>query len=288
MKKRQVSQCGCEHTLLQTTNRKLATKRKRFSVVEIMKLKIHSGKFLLSAIIEEPNEKPKGLTVFLPGYLDSKDYYSFSEFSKIATKLGLISTRFDPTGTWESGGTINDYSITQYIADIEAVINFVKSKHNALENIILIGHSIGGLVAIAYVATHKNVSMIIPIQPPQMKSWGTETVRISQRDLPFEPEKSREYKTPYSFAIDSKKYNAKELISKVTVPIYLITGEKDEMVLPKIVEEIYNNANEPKEYTLLKNVGHNFRKSKKETEIVGEKIEEKIIGWFKLKIRKVK
>jgi len=246
-----------------------------------MKLQIKSNKYEISAIIEEPKSTPKGLMVFLPGYLDSKDYYSFKEFSKSVAKLGFISARFNPTGTWESGGTIADYSITQYIADIEAVINFVKSTHKNLKNIILIGHSIGGLVGIAYAATHKEVSMIIPIEPPQTKSWSTKTARISQRDLPFEPEKEREYKTPYSYAIDSKKYNAKELVSKVTVPIYLITGEKDKVILPKTVEEIYNNANEPKQFIILKNVGHDFRKHEEETEIVRKKIEEIIKREFK-------
>jgi len=237
-----------------------------------MQTKILSGKFLLSAIIEEPLKTPKELVVFLPGYLDSKDYFSFREFSKSVTDLGFISARFDPAGTWESEGQISDYSITQYIKDVEAVINFVKGTHSDLKNIILIGHSLGGLVSIAYASTHTDISMIIPIQPPQMKSWGNEKFRVSNRDLPFDSKKSREYKTPYSFALDSKRYNAKELVSKVTVPIFLIAGENDEGIPPKTVKEIFNNANEPKKFILLKGIGHDFRHSKKETVVVSKKI----------------
>ena len=48
-------------------------------------------------------------------------------------------------------------------------------------------------------------------------------------------------------------------IPNIRVPILFIAGEQDVLVAPKIVKDAYNLANEPKDYVLMKNIGHDYR-----------------------------
>lgn len=248
-----------------------------------MQTKIKSGKFLLSAIIEKPKNAPHGLVVFLPGYLDSKDSHSFVEFEKTLVTRGFITIRFDPTGTWESGGTIKDYSISQYLKDIKQIIAATKKKNKKIERIILIGHSLGGMLGAIYAAQHKEISAVVAIMPPQAfvrkenfheraEKWKEKGFKLSIRHRPEDKKKTIEFKVPYHFVKNSLKYNVLEYISKVRVPIILMAGEYDKRITPKSVKEIYDHANEPKKFVILKKVGHDFRQSEKETQIVNKKI----------------
>ncbi len=66
----------------------------------------------LSVAIHNPETKTKKLAILCPGFLDSKDYAGLTELANRLTEHGYTSVRFDPTGVWESGGNITDYTIS--------------------------------------------------------------------------------------------------------------------------------------------------------------------------------
>jgi len=237
-----------------------------------MKKRIKSDKGFISADINRPKGKLKGTVVFLPGYLDSKDYYGFLEFSKHLSEDGFVTVRFDPTGTWKSSGTITDYSISQYLSDIRTVLSFEKARQKKLKNIILVGHSIGGLVGIVYASQNKEVSLLIAIQPAKFKRWVGAGSMISKRDLPNNKGKKKNIEVPHSFAEDSQKYDALNFVPRVTAPIFFIAGELDEVISPEVVKEIYEKANKPKQFEIIKGLSHDFRRSSKETKMLSKRI----------------
>lgn len=253
-----------------------------------MKVQIKSEKGNIAAVTEEPTGEVKGLAVLMPGFLDSKDYYGLVELGKTLAANGFTAIRFDPTGTWESSGNISDYSMSQYLKDLSTVIEYAKNKNNKLKKIILLGHSLGGLISITYAAQNKGISAIIPIMPPYAvarrgnieENWEKNGLRHSKRDLPTDKSKKIEFNVPYAYVIDSKKYDARELVGKITAPLYLIAGENDKLITPQMVEEIYQKANEPKKLIVLKNIGHDFRHKENETEIVCRQVEEIIKKLF--------
>ena len=187
-----------------------------------------------------------------------------------------------------------DYSISEYLENITQVINSVKKTYSNLKKIILVVHSIGGMVAIIYASMHKEISGVVSIMPPQTyfreenskrdAEWAKEKYRLSERHLPWDETKVIQFNVPYSFAEDAKKYSALESVSKVKVPLFLIAGGQDTLIPPESIKEIYNKANQPKEFILLKEVGHDFRKNKKETEIVNATIKEIVQRQMKSKI----
>ncbi len=240
-----------------------------------MRVKIKSNIGFISANINKPKKETKEMIIFCPGFLDSKDYFSFNYFGKELSKKGFLTVAFDPTGTWGSSGTIKDYNFTNYLNDISSVIKYVKEKYSNVKKIILIGHSRGATISIIYSQKFSDIDLVIAIQPPfeVLDKWKDKEFRISKRDDPFEKNKFFEFNVSKSFLKDSKKYDVLKLVKNSKVPIYFIAGEFDDVVKPSIVRKIFINTTGPKEFFLLK-VGHDFRKSGKENKIVFKKIKE--------------
>jgi alpha-beta hydrolase superfamily lysophospholipase len=72
--------------------------------------------------------------------------------------------------------------------------------------------------------------------------------------------------------LDRDQYDAVEDAAKIKVPLILLAGELDVSVPPEDVKEIYDNANEPKKFILLKDIDHEYRHNLSEIEMVNKEI----------------
>ncbi len=243
----------------------------------------------LAAVVHRPaikTEKPASLAgrlaILCPGFLDSKDYEGLAKLAEALAGQGFTAVRFDPTGTWESDGTIADYTTTQYLADVKSVLEYML-REGGYKYVLLGGHSRGGMVSVLYAARDSRISAVLGIMPSSPKTfpaerkelWKKEGVAVSDRDIPGKHEK-REYRVPYSHAEDRDKYDVIEEVKKVHVPILLFTGDQDVNVLPEHVKLIFDNANEPKKFVVLKGIGHDYRHNPEEVKQVNERILEEL------------
>jgi pimeloyl-ACP methyl ester carboxylesterase len=232
------------------------------------KLFIPSAKGRIAAVIYEPAEASDKLAVLCPGYLDSKDYTHLEELARELTAIGFTAVCFDPTGTWESGGTIDDYTTTQYLADIQSVIDYMLHKH-PFKHILIGGHSRGGGMSLLTGSRDPRITFVVSIMgsigghvnvdQAERLAWMRDGVSISNRDLPDTPTQKREYRVPFSHQVDREKYDILAEIPKIRVPILFLVGEKDVLVTPSDVQEAYEAANKPKELVTMTNMGHDYR-----------------------------
>ncbi len=212
--------------------------------------------------------------ILIPGYLGSPDYLHMKVFEKRLRELGYSVERIDPGNLW-STGNIKNYTITNILNQVEERINFYKEQD--AEEIILIGHSQGGMIAIIAGSKNPAVTKIAALCPPDgrkdsVDKWKENGVRVSKRDLPNHPNKYREFKVPYSFAQDASKYSASEAVRGLNRPLMIFIALEDTSVIPEVTEKIANNANDT--YVVRQpSMGHNFRKSKEECELVMNEIE---------------
>lgn len=213
------------------------------------------------------------LALLLPGFLDSPDYLHMITFEKRLRELGYTTERLDPCGLWKTGN-IKNYSITNYVNQIRKIVDSYKSKKP--KEIVLIGHSMGGFVSIIAGSRIKEVTKIISLCSPPNRigsaaDWNGKEYRHSERDLPNNPQKFRAFDVPYSFAEDGLQYSAVEEVKTIYKPIMIFIALDDTIVPPGLTEEIVANANNP--YVIRqKNMGHDFRYSLKECEIVMKQI----------------
>ena len=248
------------------------------------KLRIPSSKGTLSVVVTKPASETGKLAVLCPGYLDSKDYLHLKSLAKDLATLGYTVVRFEPTGTWESEGDISDYTTTQYLEDVKHVIDFMLDK-GRYDHILIGGHSRGGMISLLYAARDPRVTAVVAIMPssgriftPEMrKEWKQKGYRVSIRDLPNDPNKTRVYKVPYSHLLDREKYNLWEEVKKIRPPKLFLTGSLDTIVPPEDVKALYTMAAEPKHFVLLEGIDHDYRKNKKKI----EKVNDAIISWVR-------
>jgi pimeloyl-ACP methyl ester carboxylesterase len=215
------------------------------------------------------------LALLLPGYLDSPDYLHMKTFEKRLKELSYTVERLDPCNLWKTDD-VNNYSITNYIKQVKERVDVYKDQNP--EEIILIGHSMGGFTAIIVGNRINEVTKIVSLCPPpdrhgSLEEWKGTGFRHSKRDLPEDPKKFRIFDIPYSFAEDGLQYSALEEVKKSHKSLMIFIALDDVIVPPELTEEIVKNANSP--YVVRQEkMGHDFRFSQEECNIVMTKIEE--------------
>lgn len=214
------------------------------------------------------------LALLLPGYLDSPDYLHMKVFEKRLKELGYMVERLDPCDLWKTGN-VNNYSITNFIKQIDDRVEYYKNQNP--EEVILIGHSMGAFTAIIAGSRIDGVTKIVSLCPPpdrygSAEEWKGDGFRHSERDLPDDPKRFRTFDVPYSFAEDGLQYSARDEVKNIHKPLMIFIALDDTVVPPKLTEEIVKNAINP--YVIRQpNMGHDFRHSEKECNIVMAEIE---------------
>lgn len=213
------------------------------------------------------------VALLLPGYLDSPDYLHLVTFEKRLKELGYTVERLDACNLWRTGD-VENYTITNFIKQIRERVDSYKNQDP--EEIVLIGHSNGAFTSIVAGARMPDVTKIIALCPPPDKEGSehkwVDGVRVSKRDLPNDSTKFREFAIPDTHIKDAIQYSAVEDVKKINKPIMIFIALDDTVVNPEWTEEIVSNANNP--YVVRQpNMGHDFRNSQEECNIVMNEIE---------------
>ncbi len=235
----------------------------------------------LAAVIHRPEKETDRLAILCPGYLDSKDYNHLVGLAEELTKGGYTVIRFNPTGTWDSEGSIEEYTTTQYLADIKNVLEYMLAKRK-YSHILLGGHSRGGRVSVLYATRDSRITLVLvvmtsgtPVIDNRRKQAEELGFTIETRDVPGE-RGEREYRVPLSHFQDNDQYDLIKSVKEIKVPIVVVAGGADVLVNPDWTKKIYDNANKPKKFILMKSVGHNYRQNIQEVKAVNDKIIEAI------------
>jgi len=227
------------------------------------------------AIYKRGDENAKKLALVIPGRLDTKDYAHMKSHVDFLANKGFLAVSFDPPGVWESKGDIVEYTTTNYIKSINEIINYFGNKET-----ILVGHSRGGATAFFAGIQNDLIMCVVAIMSPtnvapMSKEDEGRGFRISSRDDPNGGK--RTFNLPKEYFSDAQKYDLLSEISKYKKPKLFIFGEKDTMVKPEMVKELFEKASEPKQITSI-NAEHDYRLDpnmiKKVEEIFEEFLEE--------------
>lgn len=239
---------------------------------------IASGTGAIAAVIHYPNEQGAKLAILCPGYLDTKDYPHLISHAALLAEVGYVVVRFDPTGIWESSGEVADYSVSQYFSDVKAIVDHM-TMQNTFSEIVLLGHSLGGAIAILYASQDPRVTSVVGLMPSSLhkedalsyKHWNEKGIRYSQRDVPGS-DSQREFAVPYGFAEDQARYSVLGAARTLEIPLYLLAGALDDAITPQEVRTIFDAAHEPKQLVILEGIGHDYRHNAADLDIVNNAI----------------
>ena len=217
----------------------------------------------------------KKLALLLPGFLDSPDYLHMNIFSDELKLMNYDVIKIDPCNLWKSKGNINNYTITNYIQQIRDIVQSVNKNYS---EILLIGHSMGGFVAIISATLIDYVTKVVALCPPAeldiitQHKWNSDGFRISKRDLPEDKTRFVKFIVPISFAKDASKYSAIKSARKLHIPLIIIICNKDKVVNPLETKRICIPGKENIKLIRIDKLGHDFRLNRNETITVWREI----------------
>ena len=236
----------------------------------------------IAANIHRPDKESTSLAVLLPGMLMSKDYTNFTSLADTLKDNNITAVRFDPTGSWESEVDIDHYSITQYLADIDYVLSYLNSN-NEFDRVILIGHSLGGMVGQIFADKFDTIDTVISIFSPGrfgiseftksvMPNWEKEGKLNLNRKSPFDLNIELKLELPYEFVEDAMDYDGFESAANSSCKKLFIGSNSDKTVSLEQVKDFYAKAKQPKKLIELDDVPHIYWKSSESLDKVNNAI----------------
>lgn len=222
---------------------------------------LKTASFELAIYAKGDPDSPK-LAIVIPGWLDTKDYVSHTTLVDRLSAKGYYALSFDPPGTWESPGSIELCTTTNYIKAVNELIEKFGNKPT-----LLVGHSRGGSVAML-VSPNPYVTAIAAT----MASFGApsaptpkavqEGFEMHYRDMP--PGSSRtaeqkEFALPLNYFIDGEQYDPIAVLRNFTKPKLIIYGDQDEFSSLVEVKEAFETLPDPKMIHEIKSA-HGYRR----------------------------
>jgi len=230
--------------------------------------KIKTPSFEL-AVYQRGDVYAKKLAIVLPGLLDPKSYPHMQAHVDFLADHGFLALSFDPPGTWESSGSISDYTMTNYLYAVDEIITYFGDKPT-----LTLGHSLGGTIAMHAAIQNAHIQAFVAIMSPptltaaravnkkKVSQWEAEGVRVSYRAIHQGQPEEKRFDLPYSFLEDARKYDALEDLGKLTKPKLFISGDEDASVQPELVEEEFSVSADPKDMYVMHS-DHDYRHREK-------------------------
>ncbi|NHI91050.1 MAG: alpha/beta fold hydrolase [Candidatus Lokiarchaeota archaeon] len=231
-------------------------------------------------------EPPYPLIIKLHGFPGDADKILENELKLV--REGFAVMAFDFRGHRESDG---EFSFEGEIYDVINALNFVDGLKNIDQTRIgLFGESMGGGVAICVSAIDSRPKAVCVRAPvfdteylfiKKFATWFKPVINMMRSDPIFKLEvKGIEKDEIFKNVKDeARKFNPIKEISKLKIPIAIIAGTKDELMQISKIKNLFELANEPKEFIEIKEADHNLTNF-----IAYEKVGEALFDFFKSKL----
>ena len=220
----------------------------------------------LSTILQipdmEPNEKCP-LVILMHGLMMTKECDLIKMIASKLQEKGIASIRFDFEGHGQSGGELEEMTVPKEIIDAMRIFEYALSL-DYIENISLLGHSQGGVVAgmLAGELGTENIKSLVLMAPAAILKDGA--LSGDTLGLHFDPHKIpkfisyEEYRIGREYFETAQKLPIYETTAHFKGPACIIQGKADEVVDPKYSER-YHEVLKKSVIHLLENENHDFQ-----------------------------
>jgi pimeloyl-ACP methyl ester carboxylesterase len=245
----------------------------------VQKVKIKNRKGQNVVVLLEEDQNPKGLAFIIHGLSGFKEQPHIQTFAKAYKDEGYSIVRFDTTNTFgESDGKYEDATVTSYYEDLEDVIAWSRSQPWFIKPYFLAGHSLGSLAITLYAEKHpEEVKGLAPISTvvSGKLSLGTNKYQTSLSDWKKTGWRIEKHdsvpglvkKLPWSHMVDRLKYDVLPEANKLTMPVLLIVGDKDDSTPYENQKLLFDLLPGKKEIHIIKDAPHTFHGAKQLDEV---------------------
>jgi len=154
-------------------------------------------------------------------------------------RIGIGMFIFDYRGYGRSQGQPSEAGT--YL-DAEAALSYLRSRPDIDQDaIVIFGRSLGGAVAVDLASKHPCLGLILE---------STFTSLVDLFEVPIDINDLRGRMAPI-------KYDSFSKIKRISVPLLMLHGNRDEVVPFESGCTLYKAANQPKQFCLIEGAGHN-------------------------------
>ncbi|MBU0962445.1 MAG: alpha/beta fold hydrolase [Nanoarchaeota archaeon] len=211
--------------------------------------------------INEPKDIIGPTMLILHALTGKKENKTINFLAKRLPEFGYKTIQFDFSGHGESGGNIEEATVSKQLEDIKSVISQLKIKE-----LIIIGNSFSVITALAF-SKEKDVKGLILLGGrakylEYIKTLEKINTKYKLIDNIFIDE---------SFVDDYKKYDPIKNISGLDIPILIIHGENDEIIPKEDAQILYNSCpSKKKNLKIIKGADHRYSDIKYKENILRE------------------
>ncbi len=163
--------------------------------------------------------------------------YRLDNLKLLHNRLSLNIFIFDYRGYGRSQGKPSEEGTYR---DAQAALAYLRTRQDIDQDVIIFfGRSLGAAIAVDLASKHQCLGLIL-------ESPFTSLAGMVSQAFPSLP--------PNMLPI---KYDSLAKIKRITVPLLILHGDCDEVVPFESGRELYEAANEPKEFYTIEQAGHN-------------------------------
>ena len=212
----------------------------------------------LSGILDRV-ESPAIQAIYAHCFTCSKNHPASYRICKSLAKHGIQTLRFDFSGLGKSEGQFNKTNFTDYIDDIRAAINYLKENESTPR--LLIGHSLGGITAVAAACEIEEIGAVATIAAPSRPSHVLEHFkqhlpRILEEGAADVSIFDRTYTLTKNYIENLQSYDNRNFIKKMNKPILIFHSPFDNIVSVDEAAKIFTSAKHPKSFISLDSTDH--------------------------------
>jgi pimeloyl-ACP methyl ester carboxylesterase len=218
------------------------------------------------SVILEKSDQQCGLAFVMPGLGNKKEEAHIRAMmdSFLAKRFTVLT--FDVTnGVGESDGDYSQANFTGYYNDLFDLINWAKSQDWYKEPFYLAGHSMGGGCILWYTVHYPD--KVLGLAPISTVIGGHQTLAKFGRDDLAATKVSEDGKEEtkkldwQQFKDDILKYDIVPEAHKLTMPVLMLVGEKDQGTPLDDQMKVYNNIISDKEIQVIAGAPHTFKET---------------------------
>lgn len=235
-------------------------------MIKNRKFESKSG-FKLAGIFHLPERRLGRGIVIVHGFTGHKEANFIPELARKLENEGYPVLRFDLSGNGESEGKFEEGTWTRFSLDLYSAIEFIKQELN-IQDIAVIGFSMGGAVSIIEYVKYKNFNKLI-LLAPALKPATDRFLKMAWKQIAtkgfveFEDVKGRKWELNRSYFEDREKYDILKLGIQVDIPTLIVVGSKDDTVSIEAIKKFYNQMPSLRKLYVVGGENHVFHNTAK-------------------------
>ena len=219
-------------------------------------------------------DNPIAHAVFSHCFTCSKDHPASFRICKALASQGIQTLRFDFSGLGNSEGDFSQTDFSSNIGDIKAAVEYLTTNKTTPR--LLIGHSLGGIAAVAAACELKQIDAVITIASPSrpahvMDHFEEHIPKILNHGYSDVMVFDQTLRLTKTYIEDLKTYSDRNFTKKLNKPILIFHSPYDDIVSIDEAAKIFTEAKHPKSFISLDKVDHLVTK-KRDAEYIAEHV----------------